>query len=200
MIIINCEQGSPEWYEARIGLPTASNFDKLITSKGEPSKQSQAYLYQLAGERIAGAKIETYQSAAMQRGIELEAEARSLFEMLKDTEVHQVGLCLDDSRLYGCSPDGLLESEGLEIKCPLIHTHVAYLLDGKLPADYRRQVQGSLLVTGLERWNFMSYYPGLPPLLVRVERDETFIGKLRSILKSFTLELDEITEKLRGMI
>ena len=75
MIRLDVEQGSREWLEARAGTPSASNFDKIVTTKGEPSKQAKNYLYELAGERIAGPKPETYQSAAMVRGLETEAEA-----------------------------------------------------------------------------------------------------------------------------
>lgn len=200
MITLEMEQCSPEWFAARAGIPSASCFDKIITTKGSPSKQAQAYLYQLAGERIAGCKTDTYQNATMQRGIELEAEARQLFEMVRDVEVKQVGICyFDERKSFSCSPDGLMDLEGLEIKCPLIHTHVGYLLSGELPADYFQQVQGSMLVTGFMRWSFMSYYPGLPPLIVSVERDNAFCSKLRVELDSFCEELDKVEKRLREL-
>lgn len=200
MITLDVPQMSPEWFAARAGVPSASCFDKIITTKGAPSKQAQAYLYQLAGERIAGEKCETYMSAAMQRGIELEAEARQLFEMVRDCEVKQVGICYPDPlKRFSCSPDGLLEAEGVEIKCPLIHTHVGYLLEGKLPTDYFQQVQGGMLVTGFSHWAFMSYFPGLPPLIVRVERDDAFCARLKVELSGFCAELDKVEKRLREL-
>jgi hypothetical protein len=201
MIILDFPQQSPEWFAARCGIPSASCFDKIVTAKGEPSKQAQSYLYQLAGERITGAKVETYQNAAMQRGNELEAEARQLFSMVRDVEVRQVGICyFDERKSFSCSPDGLMEREGLEIKCPLIHTHVGYLLEGALPMDYFQQVQGSMLVTGFPAWSFMSYYPGLPPLIIRVERDNAFCARLKVALDEFCSRLDEVEKKLRELI
>ena len=201
MKIIECEQGSPEWHKLRLGRPSASCFDKIITTKGDRSKQAQNYLYQIAGERIAGEKVETYQNAAMQRGLELESEARQLFELIKGygVEVQQVGLCITDDDKASCSPDGLLPWEGLEIKCPLTHTHVGYLLKGELPSDYFQQVQGSMFVSGFDRWQFMSYYPGLPPLIIKVERDVKFCAQLKVALDEFCAELDDVTEKLRRM-
>ena len=199
MIIVDAKQGSPEWFKARCGLPTASRFNELITVEGKPSKQRMRYLYGLAGEKVAGTAPETYQNAAMLRGTELEAEARQLFELVHGVEVRQVGLCLEDLKAWGCSPDGLIgEDSGLEIKCPMIHTHVEYLLDGGLPADYFQQVQGAMLVTGFSHWWFMSYYPGLSPLIVDVKRDGVYINKLREELEKFCFELNVITKKIGG--
>ena len=199
MFTLDVEQLSDEWFEARCGIPTASCFDKIVTSRGAMSTQAKSYLYQLAGESLIGIKTETYQNAAMQRGIELEGEAINLYELMNDVEVERVGICFsDETRRFSCSPDGLVgEDGGLEIKCPLIHTHIEYLLGGKLPTKYIQQIQGALLITDRKWWDFMSYYPGLKPLVVRVERDETFIEKLSTALIEFTLELEETIAKLR---
>lgn len=201
MIILDCEQNSPEWFAARCGHPTASCFDMILTPKtGKPSAQAQKYLYTLAGERLAGAKADSFQSAWMERGLEVEEEARNLFQMVRDVEVKQVGIVYpDEQKLFSCSPDGLMESEGLEIKCPAMHTHVGYLLSGCLPTEYIPQVQGSMLITGFFHWSFLSYYPGLPPLIVRVTRDDTFCAKLKVALDEFCNELDTITAKLKSL-
>jgi len=199
MIRLDLQQGGPEWLFARAGTPSASNFDKVVTTKGEPSKQAKNYLYELAGERIAGPKPETYQSAAMLRGLETETEARAYFELVEDAEVQQTGICYTDDKRFACSPDGLMEDCGLEIKCPLIHTHVGYLLSGILPSDYFAQVQGSMLVTGFSHWFFISYYPGLPALILDVQRDWAFTAALKVALDDFCSELDALTEKLRGL-
>lgn len=199
MLIENSfEQRSPEWYAAKAGIPSASNFDKIITTTGQPSKQAEKYMYQLAGERLLGKIEEGYCNAAMTRGIEMEPEARQFYEVLHDCEVEQVALVYRDERkLYSCSPDGLLPSGGLEIKCPSLAVHIEYMLGGKLPATYYQQVQGSLFVTGLEWWDFESYYPGVKPFLIRVEPDLKFHAKLEAALEQFCTELDKITDKLR---
>jgi len=195
MKIVDCIQGSPEWFAARCGIPSASNFDKIVTTKGQPSKQREKYLYRLAGETITGKSEETYQNAIMERGIEMEVEARKLYGLISGSEAVEVGFCLSNG--YGASPDGLVDKDGcLELKCPLIATHVGYLLNGKLPMEYFQQTQGQLLVTGRKWLDFMSYYPGLKPLVVRVERDETFIGALEAQLQVFCAELKDVVNKI----
>lgn len=199
MIIEAVEQGSAEWLKFRCGIPTASNFDKIVTSSGAPSKQREKYMYQLAAERISGVKEDGYQSAAMTRGIEMEAEARKLYELITGETVELCGIGFCDSRkLFAASPDGLVGEDGcIEIKCPTSAIHVGYLLDGKLPTDYFQQTQGQLFVTG-RKWNdFISYYPGVKPFIVRCQRDEKFIGALFLELDKFCKELDVITEKIR---
>ena len=196
MRIIDVVQGTPEWFAARCGIPTASNFDKIVTSKGEPSKQRTKYLYQLAGESITGIPEETYQNAAMQRGIEMEAEARNLYSMTTGEELKEVGFCV--SKGCGASPDGLVgEKGGLEIKCPNLTTHVGYLLENTLPTDYFQQVQGNLLVTGRDWWDFQSYYPGIKPLIIRVYPDKNFIGLLENELRKFCLDLNVVIKKIK---
>ena len=198
MIILDVEQGSEEWFAARVGVPSASIFDKIVTSKGALSTSKQKLIYKLAGERVIGAKEDGYTNGAMQRGIDLEPEARALFELITGLEVEEVGLCYyDEQKDRSCSPDGHIvkEKEGLEIKCPELQTHVEYLIGKKLPTKYIQQVQGSLYITGLERWHFFSYYPGMKPLHIVVERDEIFIAKLSKALDDLVVELDE-THKL----
>lgn len=198
MKLLAFEQRSVEWYQARKGIPTASNFDRIVTSDGKPSKQRQQYLYELAGEKLGGITDESYQSFAMLQGIEKEAEARALYELLNDS-VQQVGLCLSDCGRFGCSPDGLIgEHGGVEIKCPLIHTHVEYLVSCKeeMPTKYFQQVQGSIFVTGRKWWDFVSYFPGLPPLIIREEPNETFQRLLKKELEVFCEELDHLVKEL----
>ena len=197
MKTLDLAQRSLEWFKARCGIPTASAFDKIVTSDGKPSKQRTKYMYQLAGERLGGIPEETYQSFAMIRGTELEAEARSLYEIING-EVQEAKFYVNDENTFGASPDGLVGENGLlEIKCPLITTHIEYLIENKLPTEYVQQVQGQMLVTGRDWVDFMSYYPGLKPLLIRVERNDVFIISLRNELKKFCQELNELVEKLR---
>lgn len=199
MIALDFQQGTEAWRAARCGIPTASNFDKIVTTTGAPSKQREKYLYQLAGERVTGRTEESYQNGAMQRGIEMEAEARSLYELINDVQIAQVGICYpDEQRLFAASPDGLVGQVGLiEIKCPLIYTHVGYLIAGVLPTEYFQQIQGQLLVTGAEWVDFISYYPGLRTLIVRMARDEEFLKKLAAELLKFCAELDVLAERIR---
>ncbi len=198
MKIIECEQLSPEWFAIRAGVPGASNFDSILTTKGEPSKQQTKYLYRLAGERITGKKEETYQNSAMQRGIELEAEARSFYELATEVTVKQVGYCLNEEPRYGCSPDGLVGDDGLvEFKCPMMATHIGYMIKENLYTDYLQQVQGQLFVTGRKWCDLVSYYPGIKPIIIRVERNENFLIKLKVELQLFCEKLEDIVNKIK---
>jgi len=194
-----CKQYSDEWYKARLGIPTSSNFDKIITAKGVPSKQAKNYMYRLAGETIIGQSQETYQSEAMLRGLEMEEEARQLYQIATGNKVEQMGFCVTEGKaVYGCSPDGLIGKDGMiEIKCPLIHTHVGYLLNNQLPIEYLQQTQGQLLVTGRKWCDFVSYYLGMEPLIIRVKRDERFLKLLEIELTIFCEKLMETIKKLK---
>lgn len=199
MITVDVVQGTPEWFAARCGIPSASNFDKIITTAGAPSKQAQKYMYQLAAERVTGRTEEGYNNAAMERGKETEAEARNLYELIHDVQIKEVGVCYpDEKKLCAASPDGLIGEDGLiEIKCPMAYASVGYILDNVLPTDYIQQVQGQLYVTGRKWLDFLSYYPGLKPMIVRVEREEKFIRSLAVELELFCKQLDQIVEKIK---
>ena len=179
MRVSNFEQGSQEWLQSRLGKPTASNFGKLITPTGKPSASAESYINELIAQRITGELPEFFKSEAMERGNELEPHAKASYEFTHDVEVVEVGLCLHDEFECGASPDGLIgEDGGIEIKCPLPHTHVAYLRAGEVPSKYIPQIQGCMWITGRKWWDFMSYHPAMENLIVRVERDDAYIKKL----------------------
>lgn len=197
MTIIECEQKSPEWYAARCGKPTASAFDKIVQSDGKPSKSRAKYMWRLAGERIIGTSCESFQSQAMLNGIEMEEEARRFYEFTNDVEVKNVGFCLSACGRYGASPDGLVGEDGMiEIKCPNLETHIGYLDKGTMPTEYLQQVQGELLVTGCKWCDFISYYPGLKPFVLRVYPDIHFQFTLANELESFCNEMEQLIARL----
>lgn len=180
MIVLHVEQGSPEWFEARLGIPTASSFNKLVTPTGKPSTQLAGYANELAAEVATGheeGQFDTYYTA---RGRELEGQARAWFEFHTDLEVTQVGFVLRDDREVGCSPDGLTEFGGLEIKCPKADKHVGFMLSDELPSEYIAQVQGNLWLCERDTWNFVSFHPELPGRLITVGRDEQYIKTLEA--------------------
>jgi hypothetical protein len=187
------EQGTDAWFTEKAGKPGASSFDKIITMKGEPSKTRTDYIYELAAERIVGRQVDNYSNAAMLRGTAMEPEGRALFEFITGLQLRQVGLVYrDEDRRVLCSPDGLLDNAGFEQKNPLAKTHAKYLLGGKLPAEYFQQVQGSMWVCDVETWFFMSNYPGMPPLILEVKRDDKWIAKLETLMAEFLDELDHV--------
>jgi len=196
MRCIDCEQGSDEWIYARLGIPSASMYGKIITTQGKWSTQADTYINQLVAEKLTGEQTPFYQNEHMARGTELEPDARKMYEFIKDVEVQEVGFCLHDTLEAGASPDGLIgEDGGLEIKCPAPATHVEYLRGGKLPSKYKQQVMGCLWITGREWWDFMSYHPSMKPLIVRVERDEDYIAELEACVSKAVELIEENVEK-----
>jgi len=199
MRTIECEQGSPEWLQARLGIPSASSFAKLVTTTGKASAQATAYINQLVAERITGEPTFFQVTDPMQRGIDLEPQARTAYEMETGNLVSQVGFLIHDTLQAGASPDGMVgESGGLEIKCPSAHTHVEYLRDGDLPIKYFQQVQGCLWISGRDWWDFMSYHPKMEPLIVRVFRDEEFIKALECAVIEAVQMIEILTMKFRS--
>ena len=126
MQIVEVEQGTEEWFAARRGIPTASEFGKLVTSTGKASTQMGEYINQLIAERL-GAVDENYSNDWMARGTELEPAARAWYSFATDIDTDQVGFVLNDTGTAGASPDALYDVSGLEIKCPSPKVHVSYL-------------------------------------------------------------------------
>lgn len=204
-------QGSPAWHDLRRGRPTASGFDRILTAKTmKPSAQMHDYAADLAAD-VAELNPNWFSesprnkppNAAMEAGKEREPEARKWLEMEKDCSVKQVGFLLHDNSLWGCSPDGLLVDDqgelagGLELKCPQLNTQARYVLANEMPPEYKAQVHGSLIVSGLPSWLFLSYAPGLAPLLLEVRRDD-YTKRLEEALVAFTDLYDKTLQNLLG--
>lgn len=183
-------QGSEEWLQARVGVVTASNFSKVFTTAGKLSTSREGLINQLIAENLTGKPTETFKSDAMQRGNELEATARMIVEMNLGISIKEVGLIKMANHEIGCSPDGLFDDGkcGVELKCPLAHTHCAYLRAGKLPSTYIQQVQGSMLVLGIDTYIFSSYHPDMKPFIIEVKRD----NKLLELAEPLLIETADI--------
>ncbi len=191
MRIIDCEQGSNEWLAVRLGVPTASEFGSIITAKrGEYAAAAETYIDRLIDECVRPNADRSWGSTRhTDRGNALEPEARELYAFERDLVPQRVGFILSDDGTLGCSPDSLIDPDGgLEVKCPDGPTHVKWLRYGGVPDDHKAQVHGSLIITGRAGWDFLSYCPGYPPLLVRVEPD-AYTVKLRGHLDTFLANL-----------
>lgn len=147
-------------------------------------------------ERLTGVPQDTYQNAAMQHGIETEAEARAAYEFRTDAVVHEVGLVPHPS-IQGthASPDGLVGDDGLvEIKCPVSAAHIDALLGQGIPGKYQTQMLWQLACTGRQWCDFVSYDPRLPESMrlyvSRLKRDDKRIGELEHEVRMFLRELD----------
>ena len=198
MQIIECEQGTPEWFAARAGIPTASMFKTVMAvgPKGGKSVGRVDYLNKLVGELLTGEPMENYVSADMERGKIMEDEARDLYAFTYNVEPQRVGFVRNDAA--GASPDSLIgDKGGLEIKSAAAHIQVARLLADELPSEHRAQVQGCLWVCEREWWDFVSYCPKLPLFVKRVYRDEDYIKKLANEVELFNTELQQTVEYIR---
>lgn len=199
-------QGTPEWFEQRRGKVTASRIaDLMAKTKSGYSTSRQNYLMQLLCERLTGKIEEGYKSSAMQRGNDLEAEARNWYQLETGENVEEVSF-IDHPKINfaGASPDGLVGAEGLiEIKCPNTATHIETLRK-KEPIDrYYKQMQWQMAVTGRKWCDFVSFDNRLPDNLAyfckRIPRDETVIQEIEQEVQAFLLELDVTMAELSVM-
>lgn len=196
-------QGSPEWFQARCGLATASRFgDILATIKsGGEAAGRRNYRAQLVCERLTGVPQETYTNAAMQWGVDTEPFAREAYEARTGYLVEQVAFIRHPELMCGCSPDGLIDQLGaVEFKCPNTATHIDTLLKG-MPAEHIPQIQGQMWLTG-RRWvDFVSFDPRMPENLQmyvqRVNRDDEFIARLAVEVRRFLAEVDQMILELQ---
>lgn len=190
--IFDCDQNSPEWFEARRGIVTASRFSDVL-AKGQGITRRK-YMLTLAGEAITGECAETYTNPHMERGHIMEAEARDMYAFQNDVDPVVVGFM----RLgrVGASPDRLIGSDGLlEVKTKLPHLQLDVLDKGVLPSEHKAQVQGQIWVSGRDWCDFVSYWPKLPLFCIRVERDESYISTLKQAVDDFVGEMDEIIRR-----
>jgi hypothetical protein len=192
LVIYDCPQNSPEWHEARRGIPTASRFADVL-AKGQGITRRK-YLLTLAGELLTGECSEGHTNAHMERGHAMEDDARQMYAFMRDADPVLVGF-MRRGRV-GASPDSLVGDDGLlEIKTKLPHLQLDCLEKGKLPPEHVAQVQGQIWVSGRQFCDFVSYWPRMPLFHVRVERDDTYIAKLAQEVDDFLGELDAIVSK-----
>lgn len=183
--------------KARMGIPTASCFDQIVTPKTlKFSESSGKYVSRLVAEWFLGKPMESEASGFMERGTGMESEAIAAYEFENNVDTIKVGLCVTDDGLAGGSPDRLVgEDGGLEIKCPSAEIQVGYLLNG-IDAAYRCQLQGLLWVTGRKWWDFCAYHPVLPHVNLRIEPDPEWVTAFVPAMEKFQERLKEAKIRL----
>lgn len=201
MIVEYCEQGTREWVEARLGTPTASNLSRIITPTGKLSGSRGEYMAELLAEVFEGEPYDDFKGQWLERGQVLEPDALRTYTLLREVEVEKVGIIFsDETYSFGASPDGLVGEEGgLELKCPASPQHLKYLALNDIPKAYVPQVQGALWASQRAWWDFMSYHPDYPELLVRVYPDDAYQKALSEHVPAFVHELRESMKRLIGM-
>jgi len=206
MIISPHPQQSDGWFAEKIGLPSASCFEKIVTTTGARTKgrekdfgPREKYLDELAGEILSGRRAESFANKKMRDASDREPKARWVYGNNTGYEVYEVGLCwLDEQKKFVASPDGLIDPDGgFETKDAEPHVQVRRHRKGWSKADHFQQVQGGMYVCEREWWDLQSYCDGLPPIVMRYERDEKFIKILAEELDAFCFDLAMLVNKIR---
>ena len=195
MKIYNFEQRTDEWYAIRRGKMSASNAETIIAN----GKGLETYIYNLMAEYYSSAEKENYINADMQRGIDLEPEARLEFEFYTGLDVQEVGF-IEHNEFIGVSPDGLIGDDGLiEIKCPNDSIYFKLLLSNNIKPEYIAQMQMQMYVTDRQYCYFVSYNPNFEKSLYikKINRDEEMIEKLKKGLERGTQLIKEIKKNFR---
>jgi len=195
--VFDFPQKSPEWYAARMGIPTSSMFGTVM-AQGE-GKTRNSYMRKLAGELITGIPMESYRNDEMERGIEQEPEIRSRYAFMHDADIVPVGFIKNGGK--GCSPDGLIGEDGMvEFKSAAPHLMIEILMAGEVPKRHLPQCYGGLWVA--ERaWVdlVIGSHASLPLFVRRLHRDEVYIRKITGAVADFNIELRQMVEKIRSM-
>jgi YqaJ-like viral recombinase domain len=212
MKIIDVQQGTPEWIAARLGIPTASEFAKIISNstgelsrsrsnKKEMSDTAKKYAYRLVAETLLGRPMEKPPGSpwAMERGKMLEPLAIQQYSFTNDVDVRRVGFVTTDDGRLGCSPDGLIVGarRGLEIKCTLDENHMGIFIEGP-GDDYKPQVMANLAICELDIWDLYAFHPELPPVTIPTGRDEPYIARMDAALREFLDMRDAMLAKARS--
>ena len=196
MKILNCEQGTEEWLQCRLGKLTGS-VAYTIATKG---KGLDTLCLEKATELLTGIIPDGYKNDAMQHGNDYEAEARSIYELETGNKVVQVGFC-EDNEYVGVSPDGLIGDDGLiEIKCPQDKTYTQYLIDMKIKPEYYAQMQMQMLITKRIWCDYVVYNSHFekPIIIQRVFPDKEYMEKLAEGLGYGIRRIQEIVKQVQA--
>lgn len=209
MTVLTMPQRSPEWFQARAGLLTASDAADIygVRKDGKETAARRDLRIRLALERVTGrVEMDGYINADMQRGIDLEAEARAAYEMAEGAIVTEAGLCVSDELPIGASPDGFIGEDGLvELKCPRPANHWTAIVERGIPADsgYLPQLRHQLLVTGREYVDWVSYCPSMPPelqvVVYSLARDKAELPAHELAVRQFLREVDALVDEIERM-
>ena len=197
------EQRSPEWFAARLGSVTASRVSDALAGPDTAARRN--YLVQLVTERLTGQQQESYTNAAMQWGTETEPLARATYQatLTGDSFVEEAPFVKHQTiKWFGASPDGFVNDGLVEIKCPNSTTHIDYVIEGKVPTKYKKQILAQLACTGRKWCDFVSFDPRVPDHLqlfvVRFEPKQEEIEKLEEGVKKFLDEVNKAMEALNA--
>jgi hypothetical protein len=211
---INIEQGTPEWHETRYGKVGGTKNKGLLTD-------SDVLLIALLGCRMEDYEDEdSFTSAAMDRGNELEPEARKQLNAYTGLEFKEVGWLQHSTiPLLGISPDGITDDDrfSAEIKCFGKDKHTRTIVEGVIPKEHINQCLHYFVINPkLEKHYFGAFRPEnkLIPLFVKsITRDSVLdLGTKRKpdlktvsewvaisieLAKKLQIDIDLAIEKLK---
>jgi putative phage-type endonuclease len=198
------EQLSEEWFKARLGKVTASRVkDVMAKTKSGPAATRTNYMMELLCQRLTGKREESFTSAAMQRGTDLEPIARMTYELNTGNEVTEAEFIVHpEYSAMGASPDGFVGDDGLiEVKCPNTAKHLACIQSDSYDKQYYPQMQFQMACTGRKWCDFVSCDDRLPDELqlfvCRVARSEDYINLMMDEVMKFLAELLKLEIDMR---
>jgi putative phage-type endonuclease len=196
------EQGTEQWLDAKRGYISATHMADILMKPSAAGYRN--YRAKLLLERITGRTEETFCSFDMQRGIELEPDARVSYEFVTGNAVDQIAWVKHPIIVMaGCSPDGYVGEDGcVEYKCPKIATHLDYIVEEKIDRNYILQMQWQMACSGRKWADFVSYHPDFPIdkqlKIIRVDRDDEKIAELEAAAIEFNAAIDKMQDVLRS--
>ena len=200
-------QRTPEWYAARLGRFTASNFGTLmarpVDKSSQLSKSAIAYIRDVALQLYLNKSTFRKDTIATRWGMTKENEALKEFEQITGFTITESGFVLHpDFPDVGATPDAIILDKGqsgklilAQVKCPYSQkNHLQYIKkigDVVSLKKYRSaiywQIQGEIWVTGASYSYFVSFDPrlwGSKRLhYVRIERDQQAMDELETVIK-----------------
>lgn len=198
MIEMHMPQGSPEWWAVRRGIPTGSQFGRIITpKKGEYASGADTYAAELIAESL-GWQSGFHGSPDTERGNRLEKEALRWLSFRYGISSRDVGFCLSDCGRYGASPDGIApDGSPIEVKAPDLHTFLKWRVKNELPEDHKAQCHAEMWVTGASRCWFVAYasHASIDNMMVEVKRD-AFTEQLGTCIARFCDRLEKLQREI----
>jgi exodeoxyribonuclease (lambda-induced) len=180
--------------------PTSTAVARVLKGgqAGIPSDTAHRYAADVAMEQVSGQpQGEPPKAWVLERGHEMEAKARMLYEARTGAYVTEAGICLTDDRLHGYSTDGLVDDDGLiEIKAPIDTIKIYNMLRTQDTAEYAHQMFGGMWITGRAWCDFIQYVPqlansGKDLFIKRIYRNDVFIDDMVQELARFQLMIAE---------
>jgi len=179
MKIINIPQNTDEWLEYRKGKISGSKLKDIVVKRGINEKVG---FYKLLADQVEAVADE---EDDRDRGHRLESSAIEAFEQAKGLEVDaDCGIWVSDKNdKIIISPDGGIKIDGeysaaVEAKCLNGPNHLAVVITGKLPDEFKDQrIQYFIVNEKLETLYFVFHNPNITVLkwqtfIIQIDRED----------------------------